>query len=510
MGYNNKSRSAYKSQSNNGYSNNSNGNEVAQLDTVTRHIVSLEKDFMAAATWNPTLSFTKESVFAKHVINNSPYLTKLAVQNLKSFEVAFLQLATSGLTLDPAQKMAYLVPRMGRVFLDVSYIGLSRMATDEGLCEDIVVELVFEKDIFKSNGRRQSPEHSFDPFADKGALLLTTADKGDVGDRGNFRGVYVDYLMKDGRNLVYFLTKAELASARGASESWKKVEERDMSPWVRFPWAMVRKSAIKQTIHQIPGNRTRVATIIDYLNKDGGEGFRDVNATPVQAAEFEMSARHAAQRHDVQPNHATAQPAPSGNVYDGEVVQEANATETTKQTQPEPTKTESSSTNSAPPVQTCESGDKTEEMSDVPGVRQSAKRRITKLVKRVINTLAFETMIAEVKTAFEFNDSEIQYAVRSLEESRRNLLQSKLTDAVNKCDFTDVESFLNKLPEGEFKQKSKAFVQDVQTETDKMRTLFDEAMKSKNFTALDAAIEKISFKPLKTVLSEMLSSTKAA
>ncbi|MBQ0600812.1 recombinase RecT [Klebsiella oxytoca] len=508
MGYNNKSRSAYKSQNNNGYSNNSNGNEVAQLNAVTRHLVSLENDFVAAATWNPTLSFAKESVFAKHVINNSPYLTKLAVQNLKSFEVAFLQLATSGLTLDPAQKMAYLVPRMGRVFLDVSYIGLSRMATDEGLCEDIVVELVFEKDDFKSNGRRQSPEHSFDPFADKGALLLTTADNGDVGDRGNFRGVYVDYQMKDGRNLVYFLTKAELASARGASESWKKVEERDMSPWVRFPWAMVRKSAIKQTIHQIPGNRTRVATIIDYLNKDGGEGFRDVNATPVQAAEFEMSARHAAQRHDVPPKQTTTQPAPSGNVYDGEVVQEANATETTKQ--PQPTKTESSSIKSAPPVQNSVSDGKTEEMSDVPGVRQSAKRRITKLVKRVINTLAFETMIAEVKTAFEFNDSEIQYAVRSLEESRRNLLQSKLTDAVNKCDFTDVESFLNKLPEGEFKQKSNAFVHEVQTQTDEMRTLYDEAMKSKNFSALDAAIEKISFKPLKTVLSEMRSSAKAA
>lgn len=509
MGYNNKSRSAYKGQNNNGYSNNSNGNEIAQLDTVTRHLVTLENDFKVAATWNPTLSFAKECVFAKHVINNSPYLTKLAVQNLKSFEVAFLQLATSGLTLDPAQKMAYLVPRMGRVFLDVSYIGLSRMATDEGLCEDIVVELVFEKDDFKSNGRRQSPEHSFDPFADKGALLLTTADKGDVGDRGNFRGVYVDYLMKDGRNLVYFLTKEELASARGASESWKKVEEREMSPWVRFPWPMVRKSAIKQTIHQIPGNRTRVATIIDYLNKDGGEGFRDLNATPIQAAEFEMSARHAAKRHDVQPNQATAQPDPSGNVYEGEVVvsdtPKNNATETAKQPQ-----TESSSANSAHPTQNTESDGKTEEMSDVPGVRLSAKRRVTKLVKRVVNTLAFETMIAEVKTAFEFNDSEIKYAVRSLEESRRSLLQSKLTDAVNKCDFTDVENFLSQLPEGEFKKKSNSFVQEVQTQTDEMRTLYDEAIKSRNFTALNAAIEKISFKPLKIVLSEMLSSAKAA
>ncbi|MDH8131744.1 DNA recombinase, partial [Klebsiella pneumoniae] len=79
-------------------------------------------------------------------------------------------------------------------------------------------------------------------------------------------------------------------------------------------------------------------------------------------------------------------------------------------------------------IQTAESDNKAEEMSDVPGVRLSAKRRINKLVKRVEVTMAYETMIAEVKTNFEFNDSEVQYAVRSLEESRRKLLQSKLTE----------------------------------------------------------------------------------
>ncbi|PHM72204.1 recombinase RecT [Xenorhabdus sp. KJ12.1] len=513
MGYNNKNRRAYKGK-NDGYRNKSNINEIAQLDTVTRHLVSLKNDFEAAATWNPTLSFSKESVFAKHAINNNPYLTSLALMNLKSFEVAFLQLATSGLTLDPAQRMAYLVPRMNRVFLDVSYIGLSRMATDEGLCEDIVVELVFEKDHFKSNGRRQSPEHSFDPFANKGDLLLTTIDEGKVGDRGHFRGVYVDYRMKNGRNLVYFLTKSELASARAVSETWKSVDERKASPWVRFPWAMVRKSAIKQTIHQIPGNRTRVASIIDYLNKDGGEGFRDKNATPVEAAEYEMSARHAAKHHDVQPDQSTQTPtqnAASGNVYEGEVVHtnkpEAKTEESVKndQVQPDP-----SNNATVTPTQNTESDVKAEDMSDVPGVRLTSKRRIDKLVKRVAKTMAYETTIAEVKTAFQFNDSEIKLALHCIEESRRNLLQSKLTEAVNKCDFTDVENFVNKLTNSEFKQKSHDFVQKVQNETNSMRTLYDEAIKTNNFSAVDTAIEKISFKPLKTVLSEIISAAKAA
>ncbi|EOC0012469.1 recombinase RecT [Cronobacter turicensis] len=494
MTYSNASRSAY----NNGKNSNSNKNEVAIADTVTRHLVSLEKDFISAAAWNPSLSFAKECVFAKHVINNSPYLTELASRNLKSFEVAFLQLATSGLTLDPAQKMAYLVPRMGRVFLDVSYIGLSRMATDEGLCEDIVVELVFERDNFKSNGRRKSPEHSFDPFADKGDLILTSLDKGQTGDRGKFRGAYVDYLMKDNRNLVYFITKEELAAARAVSESWKKAEEREKSPWFRFPWAMVRKSAIKQTIHQIPGNRTRTSSIIEYLNKDGGEGFRDVSASPLQSAEFEMSARRTAHHH--------SQPAPSGNIYDGELVNDDMSQKPNPQQHEEPVKSDENS-NAQPQSLKQEAREK---MSDIPGVRFDAKRRINQLTKRVERTRAYETMLADVRTSFEFNEAEINFAVRCLEQSRRNLLQNQLTEAVIKCDFTELDKFLNELPEGDFKEKSTLFVQTVQEQTSKMRSLYDEALKTNNFTQLEEALTSITFDPLKKVLTDMLNAAKAA
>ena len=508
MAYNNGSRSAYK-----GNNNSSKGNEIAQLNAVTQHLVSLETDFMTAASWNPSLSFAKESIFAKHVINNSKYLTELASQNLKSFEVAFLQLATSGLSLDPAQKLAYLVPRMGRVFLDVSYLGLSRMATDEGLCENIVVELVFENDDFKSNGRRQSPEHSFDPFADKGLLNLTDTDPVQDGSRGKFRGVYVDYLMKNGSNMVYFLTRQELAQARSVSESWKKVDERDKSPWTRFPWAMVRKSAIKQTIFQIPGNRTRVSSIIDYLNKDGGEGFRDVNATPVQSAEYEMSARQAAHRHDVKPGQEYSQPASSGKVYEGEVVSavkdEVKPETPVQQEQKEPVNVNTTSASETQPNNSEVNGH-TEEMSDVPGVRAAIMRRIDKLVKRMEHLHSYEMMIAEVKTAFQFNASEITYAVHCLEKSRRNLLQSKLTDAVNKCDFTDVDKFINAMPECEFKSNSTTFVQDVRSQTNDLRVMYDEALQKNDFTAVYSALENITFEPLKKVLSEMISTTEAA
>lgn len=502
MSYNNNARSAYNSNS-----KTKSANEIGLLDSVTRHLVSLEKDFITAAAWNPTLSFAKESVFAKHVINNNPYLTQLASGNPKSFEVAFLQLATSGLTLDPSQKMAYLVPRMGKVFLDVSYLGLARMATDEGLCDDIVVELVFETDQFHSNGRRQSPDHSFDPFATKGDLILTPEEKGVPGDRGAFRGVYVDYRMKDGRNLVYFLTKSEINASRSVSESWKNIDKRDSSPWTKFPWQMVCKSAIKQTIYQIPGNRSRTSSIIQYLNEDGGEGFRNANAVHIQSAEVEMSARRTAQQFEQ---------APSGNVYEGEIAPETATPETANPETANPETVNSNDTNATkqdittPESQPASAENPGEVMSDIPGVRESSMRRISKLTMRVERTLAYETMIADVKTSFEFNDSEIKYAIWSLEQSRRLMLQNKLTEAVTKCDFSEVDKFISELTDCEFKNKSAELVRSIHEQTAKLRYMYDEAINSNDYTLLETEIESIGFEPLKKLLTDMIQASKAA
>ncbi|ELY4881483.1 recombinase RecT (plasmid) [Providencia huaxiensis] len=510
MAYNNQSRSSYDNKSNS--KKDTKANPMVLLDTATRHLVTLEKEFTVAASWNPSLSFAKESVFAKNVINNNSYLTELAVQNPQSFGTAFLQLATSGLSLDPALKLAYLVPRMGRVFLDVSYIGLSRLATDEGLCQDIVVELVFTDDSFKSNGRRQSPEHSFDPFADKGPLLLTPEEeKAYTGERprGVFRGVYVDYQMKDGRNLVYFLTRQELAAARSVSDSWKKTEKRAQSPWTTFPWQMVRKSAIKQTIHQIPGNRTRVATIIDYLNKDGGEGFRDTNATPLQSAQYEMSARQAAANHDVQPENSEQQPVSSGNVYEGQVVTpEPQQTQTDVQHKP----ASQASEEPQPPhaAQNSESTDGAQAMSDIPGVRVYAQRRIAKIIKRASIQMAFETSISVIKTEFEFNETEIAYGLRLIEESRRNILQAKLILGIENNDYSELDKFLGKLAVCEFKTKSLEFTQEIRAIADDLHALYEAAKETNNFTAFYSTLETVTFNPLRKYWDGIIASEKAA
>lgn len=507
MSYSNNSRRAYE----NNNAKRANNDITVKVDTVTRHMMTLGSQFEKAAM-HPHVSFQRECVFAKHIINNSDYLTGIALTNPRSFETAFLQLASSGLTLDPAQKQAYLVPRNNRVILDVSYLGLIKMATDEGLCQDIVAELVFEKDaVFKPQGRRQSPIHEFDPFASKGDLILTVTDKGTLGARGNFRGVYVDFLMRDGRNLVYFVTVEDLAAARAVSESWKKVDKRALSPWTTFPWKMVLKSALKQTVHLIPGNRTRISAVIDYLNTYGEEGFKSSAHVPVEAAAAEMAQRQAAQaaNNDVASSQSNVA---DDSVIEGEVVARDDVATPEQVSQPVPQEPQPApvdvQTDSA--VRDSQPEELQVPMSDIPGVRQSSFKRIAKLVTRAEKTLAYETMIAELKEAFSFNDSELVYAKRQLEQSRRDLLSAKVSESIHQCDFGIANDFVNRLADSEFKASATQWVSSVEAETNSMQVLYSQALQSGQFDELESALNSVKHKGLKEMLCELISTAKAA
>ncbi|HEC8324725.1 TPA: recombinase RecT [Providencia rettgeri] len=513
MFYSNNSRRAYD----NNNAKRASTDITVRVDTVTRHMMTLGSQFERAAM-HPNISFQRECVFAKHIINNSDYLTGIALTNPRSFETAFLQLASSGLTLDPSQKLAYMVPRNGRVILDVSYLGLIKMATDEGLCQDIVAELVFEKDaVFKPQGRRNSPIHEFDPFASKGDLILTVTDKGTLGARGNFRGVYVDFLMRDGRNLVYFVTVEDLAAARAVSESWKKVDKRPSSPWTTFPWKMVLKSALKQTVHLIPGNRTRLSAVIDYLNTYGEEGFKSSAHVPVEAAAAEMAQRQAAQAANNEVVSSQAK-ATDDSVIEGEVVARTDVPEPAQPAQPvQPAQSVVQEPQQAPDDSRAEpvaGGSQPEElqvpMSDIPGVRQSSFKRIAKLVTRAEKTLAYETMIAELKDAFSFNDSELAYAKRQLEQSRRDLLSAKVTESVHMCDFGIVNDFVNRLADSEFKASAIKWVSSVEAETKSMQTLYSQALQSGQFDELESALNSVKHKGLKEMVCNLISTAKAA
>ena len=78
------------------------------------------------------ITFAKESHYAIQAFQSNNYLAKIASQNPVSLQNAIINVAAIGISLNPASKHAYLVPRKGSICLDISYLGLMHLAMSTG------------------------------------------------------------------------------------------------------------------------------------------------------------------------------------------------------------------------------------------------------------------------------------------------------------------------------------------------------------------------------------------
>lgn len=217
-----------------------------------------------------SITFRAEMLYASTAMMNNEYLAGVAYRNPMSLRSAFQQVAACGLTLNPARGLAYLVPRDSQVILDISYRGMIRMAVEDGAIKDCIVELVYSTDEFSYRGKRKSPEHVFNPFADK-------------AKRGEFVGVYVEAMLPDGRLHVEAISAEAIYAARAVSDLWKRKKK---GPWVDFFDSMAKKTAIKIARKYWPQGSGRLDGAIAYLNENG-EGFTS-NEVPAEVVERYM------------------------------------------------------------------------------------------------------------------------------------------------------------------------------------------------------------------------------
>ncbi len=91
-----------------------------------------EPFFNDAAAADAAISWKKESQFAIQLFQANDYLAKTALANPISAQNAVINVAAIGVSLNPALKHAYLIPRGGRVCLDISYMGLLNLAIESG------------------------------------------------------------------------------------------------------------------------------------------------------------------------------------------------------------------------------------------------------------------------------------------------------------------------------------------------------------------------------------------
>jgi recombination protein RecT len=108
------------------------------------------------------VAYEREASFALQIIQGSTYLQGCTHESLRN---AVTNVAAIGLSLSPALKLAYLVPRKGKACLDISYIGLVKIATDSGAVQAVHATIVRGNDQFRYIDAFTNPEHVFDPFA---------------------------------------------------------------------------------------------------------------------------------------------------------------------------------------------------------------------------------------------------------------------------------------------------------------------------------------------------------
>lgn len=205
---------------------------VAQNEKEVKLIVfAAQKQFEASNEYE--MNFNREASFAIQILTANPYLAKSEARTIIN---SVVNIALTGLTLNPALKYAYLVPRGGKCVLDISYMGMIKLLTDAGAVKWVDASVIYANDKLKfSKGSNPFIEHE---------PVLT--------NRGEKIGAYAIAFLRDGGFQFEILSKDDVEKVRLTSESWKNEKTRHYSPWENWEDEMWKKTALKRLFKLLP------------------------------------------------------------------------------------------------------------------------------------------------------------------------------------------------------------------------------------------------------------------
>lgn len=226
------------------------------LTTIESKVLALESDFNQVNAYK--LNFKKEAGFALQLLKASDFLRSTAQGNPDSLQNAITNIAAIGISLNPATKEAYLVPRNRSICLDISAIGLIKLATDSGSIKWAQAEIVKKNDKFKFLGVGKEPFHEVEYFSDRGETV----------------GVYVVAKTSDGDFLTTVMSVKECHDIRDRSEAWKAfvTGKTKSCPWATDEGEMMKKTVIKRASKLWPKSE-RLDTAVHVLNEHEGIDF---------------------------------------------------------------------------------------------------------------------------------------------------------------------------------------------------------------------------------------------
>ena len=243
-----------------------------QLAPYQNAIVSAQDKFLKHADQR---TYDREALFAMQALMKTDFAMNTANKNPNSVRMAMLNVASTGLTLNPANAYAYLVPRDGAIVLDISYKGLIKIATDTGSISWARADVVFEKDEFTYHGPAALPEHKANPF---------------TKDRGEIVGCYCIAKTAGGDILCEVMPRDEIEKIRGKSFAYAKNKS---GPWAEWFEQMCKKAVIKRASKTWPYTETgeRLNHAIEVAN--ASEGGYDMESDE-ERKEKRLQQHHAA------------------------------------------------------------------------------------------------------------------------------------------------------------------------------------------------------------------------
>lgn len=239
---------------------------MSALSGLVQEVKQVESRFLEVAPKH--INFTNELSFAVQILNNNSYLAGVATKNPNSLKSAVANIAAIGLSLNPAEKLAYLIPRSvkngnqweARIFLEPSYMGLCKLATDSGGIEWVQARCVYAEDEFIDNGLGEKPTHNYSPFSK---------------DRGEFVGVYCTAKTDNGDYLTTTMGVDKILDIRGRSESWKK--RPNSGVWHTDFEEQAKKTVVRNAFKMWPRTNDKLAQAVDMSNEN--MGFESIETT---------------------------------------------------------------------------------------------------------------------------------------------------------------------------------------------------------------------------------------
>ena len=223
--------------------------------------VSQQEGLFLPVISDESVTWEKEKQFAIQALQSNDYLARIAGQKPVTLQNALINIASIGISLNPALKHAYLVPRKGGVCLDVGYMGLLHLAQSSGVILWGQSKLVYSNDTYENNGLSKEPTHKTSPF----------------GDRGNVVGVYCTVKTIDGDYLTDEMSIADVYAIRDRSDGFKSGKA---SPWKTDEGEMIRKTVVKRAYKYWP-KCERLGSAIQMLNENGEGLLSEKDITPL-------------------------------------------------------------------------------------------------------------------------------------------------------------------------------------------------------------------------------------